>query len=221
MKRNRDTDNEVSQLYTLISGGESQTLDFKFAITDSKKIAKSLSAFANTDGGSLLIGVKDNGVIAGTDGDEEYYMIETAAQIYCRPEVRFSAHLINVGEKNVLKIDIPKGKSRPYCAKDNNDKWLAYVRVKDENVCADRIIFQSWKNQNSSKSLAIKYRRHQDFVMKYLEEKNKISVQEVSKYLELKRYEAENVLISLMTASVIEPIFDFKPQIFYVLKNNL
>ena len=39
-----------------------------------------------------------------TDGDEEYYMIETAAQIYCRPEVRFSARLINVGEKNVLKI---------------------------------------------------------------------------------------------------------------------
>jgi predicted HTH transcriptional regulator len=49
----------------LIKQGEHQQLDFKFEITDSKKIARSLVAFANTDGGKLLIGVKDNGAIAG------------------------------------------------------------------------------------------------------------------------------------------------------------
>ena len=42
----------------LISQGEHQQLDFKYEISDSKKIARSLVAFANTDGGKLLIGVK-------------------------------------------------------------------------------------------------------------------------------------------------------------------
>jgi predicted HTH transcriptional regulator len=51
----------------LIKQGEHQQLDFKFEITDSKKIARSLVAFANTDGGKLLIGVKDNGAIAGME----------------------------------------------------------------------------------------------------------------------------------------------------------
>ena len=55
----------------LIAQGEHQQLDFKFEVSDSKKIARTLSAFANTDGGRLLIGVKDNGAIAGVRSDEE------------------------------------------------------------------------------------------------------------------------------------------------------
>ena len=57
----------------LIEQGEHQQLDFKFEVSDSKKIARTLSAFANTDGGRLLIGVKDNGAISGVRSEEEYY----------------------------------------------------------------------------------------------------------------------------------------------------
>ena len=53
----------------LIKEGEHQQQDFKFEISDVCKIAKSLSAFANTDGGRLLIGVKDNGKIAGVHSE--------------------------------------------------------------------------------------------------------------------------------------------------------
>ncbi len=52
------------KLQEKINQGEHQQQDFKFAINDSKKIARSLAAFANTDGGCLLVGVKDNGKIA-------------------------------------------------------------------------------------------------------------------------------------------------------------
>lgn len=48
-------------LYTLIAEGEQQ--DFKFIISDARKIARGLSAFANTDGDRLLISIKDNGNI--------------------------------------------------------------------------------------------------------------------------------------------------------------
>jgi predicted HTH transcriptional regulator len=58
-------------LRKLISEGEGQKLDFKYCISDSKKIARTLSAFANTDGGKLLIGVRDNRSIAGVRSDEE------------------------------------------------------------------------------------------------------------------------------------------------------
>ena len=56
--------NSKDYIYKLIEEGEHQQQDFKFEISDARKIAKSLSAFSNTDGGRLLIGVKDNGKIA-------------------------------------------------------------------------------------------------------------------------------------------------------------
>ena len=74
----------------MIAEGEHQQQDFKFEISDARKIAKTLSAFANTDGGRLLIGVKDNGKIAGVRSEEEKYMIEAAAQLYCIPEVEYT-----------------------------------------------------------------------------------------------------------------------------------
>ena len=77
-----DSDNPVCLLYTS-----------KFEISDARKIAKTLSAFANTDGGKLLIGVKDNGKIAGVRSDEEQYMIEAAAGLYCSPEVNYTMHV--------------------------------------------------------------------------------------------------------------------------------
>ncbi|WP_302323539.1 helix-turn-helix domain-containing protein, partial [Bacteroides caecimuris] len=55
MKLLTDTD----YIHALIAEGEHQQQDFKFEISDARKIAKTLSAFANTDGGRLLIGVKD------------------------------------------------------------------------------------------------------------------------------------------------------------------
>jgi predicted HTH transcriptional regulator len=72
-------------LQKLIDEGEHQKQDFKYCINDSKKIAKSLVAFANTDGGRLLIGVKDNGKIVGISTDEEFYMVESAAKIFSNP----------------------------------------------------------------------------------------------------------------------------------------
>ena len=73
----------------LIAEGEHQMLDFKFEVSDFRKIARTLVAFSNTDGGRLLVGVKDNGTIAGVRSEEEYFMIEGAARIYCKPEVHF------------------------------------------------------------------------------------------------------------------------------------
>lgn len=67
----------------LIDEGEHEHQDFKYQISDAKKIARSISAFANNSGGRLLVGVKDNGHIAGVKSDEEIYMIEQAATMYC------------------------------------------------------------------------------------------------------------------------------------------
>ena len=58
-------------ILSLIEEGEHEHQDFKYQISDARKIARSISAFAKNDGGHLLVGVKDNGHIAGVSSDEE------------------------------------------------------------------------------------------------------------------------------------------------------
>lgn len=113
MKPLTDTD----YIHALIAEGEHQQQDFKFEISDARKIAKTLSAFANTDGGRLLIGVKDNGKIAGVRSDEEKYMIEAAAQLYCRPEVDYSMQTFHVEGRSVLVVQIDESEHKPVLQK--------------------------------------------------------------------------------------------------------
>lgn len=113
---------DTQYLHTLIAEGEHQQQDFKFIISDARKIARSLSAFANTDGGRLLIGVKDNRNIAGIRNEEEIYMIEAAATHYCTPKIEFEARPHSIEGRQVLEIIVPPSKDRPVYAIDEEKK---------------------------------------------------------------------------------------------------
>ena len=112
---------DTEYIHALIAEGEHQQQDFKFEISDARKIAKTLSAFANTDGGKLLIGVKDNGKIAGVRSDEEQYMIEAAAGLYCSPEVNYTMQTYQVEGRSVLVVQI-----------EESDRYMP--RTKRENI---------------------------------------------------------------------------------------
>jgi predicted HTH transcriptional regulator len=133
-------------IFNLIDQGEHQHLDFKYQINDAKKIARSVSAFANTEGGRLLIGVKDNGRIAGIRSEEEFFMIESASEIFCQPSVKIEAIPWNIQGKYVLEVKIPiVREDSPVLAPDTEGKWKAYVRHKDMNLVADDILHPVWE----------------------------------------------------------------------------
>ncbi len=136
---------------SLIAKGEHERQDFKFAISDARKIARSISAFANHSGGRLLIGVKDNGAVAGVRNEEDVYMIETAAQIYCTPsqEVQFTAYRVTDGAI-VVVAEIGRSESRPVRAQEPDGTWRAYYRVADENIVASPLMVRSWIRAASS-----------------------------------------------------------------------
>ena len=152
MKLLTDTD----YIHALIAEGEHQQQDFKFEISDARKIAKTLSAFANTDGGRLLIGVKDNGKIAGVRSEEEKYMIEAAAQLYCVPEVEYTLQTYIVEGRQVLVATIEETPHKPVYAKDETGKPLAYLRIKDENILATPIHLRVWQQSDSPRGELIR-----------------------------------------------------------------
>lgn len=192
-----------AHLYKLIQEGEHQQQDFKYCVNDSKKIAKSLVAFANTKGGRLLIGVKDNGKIAGIRTDEEFYMVEAAAKIYSQPAIHFKTKQWNIEGKTVLEIQIEPSSEKPHFAKDDNGKWLAYIRIDDENFLANKIQINVWKKEKSSEGIYFTYSEDEKFLIDLL---RKIPSITFSKYLRLasiSRNSAENILTNFVVMNVI------------------
>jgi predicted HTH transcriptional regulator len=191
-------------LYKLIDEGEHQKQDFKFCITDSKKIAKSLVAFANTDGGRLLIGVKDNGKVVGISTDEEYYMIESAAKIFSNPPINFSTKQWQTEGKIVLEILIRPSTKKPHFAKDETGKWLAYIRINDENVLAHKIQLAVWKKQNSPKGIRVSYTGDEKFLVDFLQQNHEISYSRFIRMAHISRKKAEEILSNFVLMEVVE-----------------
>lgn len=200
-------------IYDLIESGESQTLDFKFEISDASKIAKTLVAFSNTNGGKLLVGVKDNGVIAGVRSSEEIFMIESAAKIYSKSKIQFEVIPWNISGKQILEVIIEQGKQKPYFAKDIDDKWKAYVRVADQNFLANNVLVKYWSEKNK-RSVKIQYTRKEQFLLDYLKDYEDITVDEFAGFAQISRNIAEDILVDFLILDIIKMRITEK-EVFY------
>lgn len=209
----------MNPLYQLIAQGEHQQQDFKYCINDSRKIAKSLVAFANTDGGRLLLGVKDNGKIVGVKSDEEYYMVEAAAKIYSNPPVPFEVQEWEAEGKTVLEIQIQSSSNRPHYAQNDQKKWVAYIRRADENILANRVLLKSWELDRNTKGLFFEYDQPRRQLVKYLEENEQITLSKFARVAQISRFAAENILAEFLNMGCISIVLEDNP-VIYRLNND-
>ena len=189
----------------LIEEGEHEHQDFKFSISDARKIARSVSAFANNDGGRLLIGVKDNGNIAGVRNEEDIYVVEQAAQMYCRPaqNVEFTAFKTE-GGAIVIRAEIAKATHRPVQAQEPDGSWRTYYRVKDENIAAPDLMVRAWRKKESQKGALLSFSEVESTLINHLEENEMTTIEEFMKIARISRHSAEEIIIKLYAVDVID-----------------
>ena len=187
----------------LIQEGEHQMLDFKFEISDSRRIARSLAAFANTDGGRLLVGVKDNGAIAGVRSDEEIHMIQAAAEMSCQPKVEYTTEEWEINGKTVLEVIIPKDKHHKHKAPDNQGVYKIFVRVKDENLVADNVLIKVWKADKFARPAKIAFTDTETLLLHYLREHGEITLKEFQELAHISKRKAEAILADFILVGTI------------------
>lgn len=199
----------------LILAGENVSLDFKKTISSASKIAKTLVAFANNKGGKLLIGVADDGTIKGVKSeDEERYMINKAAHVYCKPAIEPTFEEVYIDDKVVLVVDIPQSDTKPHYALDENEKWWVYFRVKDKSVLASKILVDVLKEENHEVGQLISYSDHEKKLLTYLEEHGRITLKEFSKLTRSAYKKAQKIIVSLILTGVILPHISEKEEYF-------
>jgi hypothetical protein len=115
------------EIMSLLKAGESQTLEYKQDVVDEKgrnDLIETVIAFLNTNKGSILLGINDDGTIAGThtNGEDIQKMIHDC----CDPppaNLRIEEKIIE-GNKIII-VDVPEGNDKPYQSKRDKN-W--YVR---------------------------------------------------------------------------------------------
>jgi predicted HTH transcriptional regulator len=132
----KDFDVEVeahTRAQVLISGGEGMSTEFKVQLPDANpaKVMKTIAAFANGGGGTILFGVADGGEVVGLDGEGTRGNIDRLANMigaWIHPRIPFMVELVDVGGTGVIVLDIPAGADPPYGIGTSDDKLVYYVR---------------------------------------------------------------------------------------------
>jgi ATP-dependent DNA helicase RecG len=102
------------ELEELIEEGESQNTEFKDSLRLKSEIGETVSAFSNTHGGTILIGIYDFGGVKGVEVGKRtleelanYLKINTDPPIY--PEI----NLCQISDKNIIAVKIKENDEKP------------------------------------------------------------------------------------------------------------
>ena len=195
-------------VHHLIAQGEHQQQDFKYEISDARKIARTLSAFANTDGGRLLIGVKDNGKIAGVRSDEEIYMIEAAASLYCVPPVECHMSVHRVEGRGVVIAEVEAMEHRPVRAQLEDGKLCAFMRIADENIVAPPVQMALWREANDEEGVLLSFTsREQALLQMLVEAEVPMTLNRFARLGRLPRYRAVQLLAQFVRFGLVQQQF--------------
>ena len=118
---------------TLFSG-ESKNIEYKVTLPDkSEKYMKTIVAFANTQGGKLVVGVDDKThEIVGVENDILFQLMDGIANAVsdsCMPQIIPDIEPQTVDKKTVIIVSVEAGKNRPYYLKSKGKENGTYIRV--------------------------------------------------------------------------------------------
>ncbi len=106
---------EKEELTEIVEKGEDSFTEFKEEKVHSDDLASEIVAFANTEGGRILLGISDKKEIKGiSEPDIEMQRVENISHNNCEPSLAVSIEKVKVNKKIILCIYIPKGTERPY-----------------------------------------------------------------------------------------------------------
>jgi hypothetical protein len=209
----------VPYIESKIAEGEHQRQDFKYAVNDAAKIAITLSAFANTDGGTLLIGVRDNGSVAGVKPEEEIHMVAHAAERFCVPPVKFTPQVWKSDNRYVLEVQVPASNARPHFARMKEGDQRAYLRVGDQNLPAPGVLLEVWRGEISERPQKYFHTEKEKKIFDVLEhETNGLSMSQLCRLTGLPRKVMLPLMARLMRWELVEMHFKQDLALFKLIK---
>ncbi|MGA0560493.1 helix-turn-helix domain-containing protein [Larkinella sp. VNQ87] len=194
-------------LKELVRQGEGTHLEFKLKSNHPERIIREIVAFANTEGGKLLIGIGDDKSIQGLKHvDEDEYLLERAIERYCTPTIDYTMERVPLAnERDVLVITVPESDRKPHYVDDPiNDFRRAYIRVEDKAVQASKEVREILKGEAAERNIRFTYGDKERALMQHLAHNQSITVDLFANIAQIPRKMASRTLVLLVLANVLQ-----------------
>ncbi|TAH19671.1 MAG: ATP-binding protein [Cytophagales bacterium] len=201
-----------SELKKIVAQGEGLQIEFKRKTTYPDKIMREVVAFANSKGGKLIIGVDDDGTIAGLKHAlEDEFVMKEALSKYCKPAIQYEMAKVLVSPNRfVLVFSIPQSEIKPVFLIYNFKTGLgrAYIRVADKSIQASREMRNILKGMNNGKDTYLQYGENEQKLMRYLGNNEKIDLPTYAQIAGIEIKQASEVLVKMTLAGVLKILPD-------------
>ena len=213
---------DYKDVLRLIEEGEGFEVEFKRKVSTPEKIARALSAFANTKGGYVLFGVDDDGSIIGVESEKsEVDLIQHAGSHLCFPEVEPLIDIVPFNGKDVIVAYVPESDNKPhyYTGESNGngngnghgngsghaeDGTRVYIRVNDKTVMASREVVMILRDERpDAPPLRFEMGENEKRLFRYLDQNERITTREFSRLVNISERRAMRILVSLVRAGVM------------------
>jgi ATP-dependent DNA helicase RecG len=127
------------ELLALIRQGENSGVEFKRDDLRREQLAREVVAFANFQGGRLLIGVEDDGTVSGVQREDlEHWVMDTVFGRTVHPQLLPYYETVRLDDdKRVAVVTVLSGTAKPYVVRHNQREDI-YVRVGSTSQLATR-----------------------------------------------------------------------------------
>lgn len=215
----------LDELKILARSGENQFVEFKRKLNHPEKVVKEIVAFANGQGGHLLIGVDDDGHFAGLKfAEEDDYELKKAIEDLCKPTIRYSSEMLSLdARRKIIHYHIPESRKKPHYAREKSTDELgtAYYRVADRSVQASRELREILKRSNRKKDFKLVYGDTEQKLLAYIGESDTgVTLADCVLNTGIKKYNVSKALIKLALASVVKLIPSEKGDLFKSVEYN-
>ena len=127
-----------AELLEIITNGENSGVEFKRDDIRTEQLAKEIVAFANVQGGRILLGVEDDGEITGLQNDKTQEWVLNVFRDKVHPQIiPFYEEIQIETDIRVAVVTIATGISKPYVVRHNNREDV-YIRMGDRSELATR-----------------------------------------------------------------------------------
>lgn len=197
-----------ADLVRLVRIGEGYHLEFKQRVSSPARIAREAIALANTWGGTILIGIEDDGSILGVkDSEEELFDLRIAFNDHCDPPIPLAFEIVPVSRKrDVIVVTVAQSDKKPHAFVDleSGQATDVFVRVDEHTIVASPEMTQLMKHRQSDEGVQFEFGEKELFLLRYLETYGSTGVDEYSRLAKISRDDASSTLVTLAKAEILQ-----------------
>ncbi len=193
----------MTDLAALLAQKEGTQLEFKRTIESPGRIAKTLAAFANTAGGTLVVGVDDDRTVRGVASEpDEVQKLESASEFYVNPPLLLRYEALDADGHRVLLFTVGESAEKPHQAKNDRGEWVVYVRARDKSVPASKRMGQ-FLHRTAEADAALLASPNVKTLLQFLQKTDTVTAGRVAKLLNISEYRATKLLRELTQQGVL------------------